>query len=189
MPNYRRAKVEGGIYFFTLVTNRRETLFHDSRARTTLGDCFRECRERWFFETIAIVLLPDHLHAIWSLPSGDADYSRRWSWIKKEFTKRWLAADGRETEVSTARKREGRRGVWQPRFWEHTIETEEDYERHFDYIHYNPVKHGLVKCPHEWEHSSFHRWVKAGVLPRHWACWQDREKAMTFDDIESTVGE
>ena len=77
MPNYRRAKVAGGTYFFTLVTNHRIPLFNHSRARLLLGDCLRECRERWFFETMAIVLLPDHLHAIWSLPGGDADYSRR----------------------------------------------------------------------------------------------------------------
>ncbi len=189
MPNYRRANVPGGTFFFTLVTHRREKIFGCSQARSILGNCFRECRERWFYETMAIVLLPDHLHAIWSLPAGDSDYSLRWSWIKKEFTKRWLATNGRESKISSARKKEGRRGVWQPRFWEHTIESEEDYERHFDYIHYNPVKHGYVKCPHEWSDSSFHRWVKAGVLPWHWACWQDGGKALLFNDIQNTVGE
>ncbi len=132
MPNYRRAKVPGGTYFFTLVTNRREPLFDNARARTLLGDCFRECRERCFFDTTAIVLLPDHLHAIWLVPAGDAEYSRRWSWIKKEFTKRWLTTSNQEADISSARKKEGRRGVWQPRFWEPTIESDEDYERYFD---------------------------------------------------------
>ena len=189
MPNYRRAKVAGGTYLFTLVTHRRRSLFGDPQAKILLGNCFRECRERWFFETRAIVLLPDHLHVIWSLPRGDAEYSRRWSWIKKEFTKQWLAICDLETDISPARKKEGRRGVWQPRFWEHTIETEIDYERHFDYIHYNPVKHGYVKCLHEWAPSSFHRWGKAGVLPWHWACWQDGTNQLSFEDIHQSVGE
>ncbi|MEZ5948295.1 MAG: hypothetical protein R3C12_03490 [Planctomycetaceae bacterium] len=117
------------------------------------------------FETRAIVLLPDHLHVIWSLPRGDAEYSRRWSWIKKEFTKQWLAICDLETDISPARKKEGRRGVWQPRFWEHTIETEIDYERHFDYIHYNPVKHGYVKCLHEWPLPAFIAGAKRGSFP------------------------
>ena len=84
---------------------------------------------------------------------------------------------------------EGRRGVWQPRFWEHSIRDEDDYERHFDYIHYNPVKHGYVRCPHEWPHSSFHRWVRADVYPWHWACWGDAQRMLEFPEIVDTVGE
>ncbi|MDA0835068.1 MAG: transposase [Planctomycetota bacterium] len=137
----------------------------------------------------AIVLLPDHLHAIWSLPRGDADFSTRWSWIKKEFTKRWLSAGHAESVISQGRQDEGRRGVWQPRFWEHTLEDDEDFERHFDYIHYNAVKHKYVRCPHEWPHSSFHRWVKDNVYPWHWACWEDALRALDFNDIAGSVGE
>jgi hypothetical protein len=103
--------------------------------------------------------------------------------------KRWLTTSDQETDISPARKREGRRGIWQSRFWEHTIESEEDYERHFDYVHYNPVKHGFVNCPHEWAYSIFHRWVKAGVLPWHWACWQADAKTLSFEDIHQSVGE
>ena len=91
MPNYRRAFVPGGMFFFTLVTDRRRPLFESPVARQLLGQCFRECQARWPFSMPAIVLLPDHLHAIWSLPPGDSNYSTRWAWIKKEFTKRWLA--------------------------------------------------------------------------------------------------
>ncbi len=87
MPNYRRAHVPGGTFFFTLVTNGRRPLLADITAQKLLGDCFREGKVRWPFEMNTVVLLPDHLHAIWSLPSGDAGYSLRWSWIKKEFTK------------------------------------------------------------------------------------------------------
>jgi len=118
----------------------------------------------------AIVLLPDHLHAIWTLPLGDDNYSGRWSVIKRNFTSRFLASGGTDWQVSAGKQRENRRGIWQRRFWEHTIEDEEDFETHFDYIHYNPVKHGLVKCPSEWEPSSFHRWVTKGVYPPNWAC-------------------
>lgn len=168
MPNYRRARVPGGTYFFSVVVQDRVPLFADETARRLLGERIRECRDMWPFNVTAIVLLPDHLHAIWTLPPGDDRYSARWSWIKKEFTRTWLAAGGREQPVSQARADEHRRGVWQPRFWEHTIETDEDFERHFDYVHYNPVKHGHASVPAEWPWSSFHRWVAAGVYPENW---------------------
>jgi len=101
MSDYRRWRVEGGTYFFTLVAHGRVPLFADPTARTILGDKFRECQRKWPFEINAIVLLPEHLHAIWTLPSGDANYSRRWAWIKKEFTKDWLALGGSEQKIST----------------------------------------------------------------------------------------
>lgn len=170
MPNYRRAYVPGGTFFFTVVTHRRRLLFHHESNRALLGAVIRDCQRDWPFEINAMVLLPDHLHAIWTLPPGDADYSGRWSVIKLSFTQRFLASGGRDSPVSAGKKRERRRGIWQRRFWEHTIEDEDDFETHFDYIHYNPVKHKLVKCPGEWEPTSFHRWVKAGVYPSNWAC-------------------
>ena len=189
MPNYRRACVPGGTFFFTVVTHQRHTIFKSHVARLLLGECFREAIRHWPMNIDAMVLLPDHLHAIWSLPNGDSDYSRRWAWIKKEFTKRWLQNAGTELSVSTGRQKERRRGIWQPRFWEHTIRDEDDFERHFDYIHYNPVKHGLVRCPHQWPYSSFHRWVKRDVYPRHWACGKLDQNTLNFEDIEQSVGE
>lgn len=165
MPNFRRAFVPGGTFFFTVVTNNRIPLFEDELARTLLGQFIRETREKWPFEIDAIVLLPDHLHAIWTLPSGDTEYSKRWGWLKKEFSKCWISRGGRESDISESRRSEQRLGIWQPRFWEHTILDEHDFEQHFDYIHFNPVKHGYVRCPHEWPHSSFHRWVEEGVYP------------------------
>ncbi len=180
MPNWRRAHVPGGSFFFTVVTDRRARFLTAIPARPMLGSIIRRCRMKWPFTINAFVLLPDHLHAIWSLPPGDEAYSTRWAWIKKEFTKNWLALGGREQRQTPGRKRDGRRGVWQPKFWEHTLETADDFERHFDYVHYNPVKHGYVKCPREWPWSSFHRWVEHGVSPDHWACWEKYESAGFF---------
>lgn len=188
MPNYRRAHVPGGSFFFTLVTNRRARLFAQPPARRLLGSVFRRCILKWPFRINALVLLPEHLHAIWSLPPGDTEYPKRWGWIKKEFTKGWLQLGGAEERISDAEEREGRRGIWQPRYWEHTLEDEDDFERHFDYIHYNPVKHGHVKCPRDWRWSSFHRWAATGVYSEHWACGRDGF-AMDFSDIEGNVGE
>ena len=168
MPQYRRAKLHGGTYFFTLVTYRRRPIFNDPTARTLLGNSFRDCLARRPFQLDAIVLLPDHLHAIWTLPPGDADYSLRWSRIKREFTRAWLSVGGQEIKPTNGKRRERRRGVWQPRFWEHTIEDDDDYDRHFDYLHYNPKKYGLVERVSDWEYSSYHRWVRAGVYPPGW---------------------
>ena len=135
-----------------------------------LGKVFREMKQRWPVEINALVLLPDHFHTIWSLPSGDAEYPTRWAWLKKEFTKRFLAQGGREQNRSQSRRRNRRRGVWQRRYWEHTIEDEEDFDAHFDYVHWNPVKHEYVRCPRDWPYSSFHRWVKKDVYPPNWGC-------------------
>lgn len=189
MPNYRRAYVPGGTFFFTVVTCRRHPLFADEMARQLLGNVLRECQKEWPFEINAIVLLHDHLHAIWTMPRGDTRYSARWSWIKKEFTSRWLKQGGREQAISKSQRDENRRGIWQRRFWEHTLEDEDDFERHFDYIHFNPVKHGYVNCPHEWEWSSFHRWVKAGVYPWHWACFSDESTQEKLRRMSNTIGE
>jgi len=163
MPDYRRYFVAGGSYFFTVVTDRRRPFLCEPLARTLLRAALRECLARWPFRLDAIVLLPDHFHAIWTLPASDASYSRRLGWLKKEFTKRWLARGGKDRRVSPSRSRRGNHGVWQRRFWEHSIRDEQDFERHLDYIHYNPVKHGLVRSPRDWPYSSFRRWVKLGV--------------------------
>ena len=135
MPNFRRWSVPGGTYFFTQVTDRRVRFLTCDLARSLLRRAIGDTRRRWPFEIKAWVLLPDHLHTIWSLPPGDADYSRRWGFLKKEFTKAFLAAGGPEAPRSAGRVRDGRRGVWQPKFWEHTIRDPLDYERHFHYLH------------------------------------------------------
>jgi putative transposase len=170
MPDYRRFTIPGATVFFTVVTHERRRFLTDPLARRCLRMAFRVVRARYPFEVHSIVLLPDHLHALWILPPGDPGYPLRWRRIKEEFTRRYLAGEGEEGPGSASRGVRNERGVWQRRFWEHTIRDEEDFERHCDYIHYNPVKHGLVECPRDWAYSSFHRWVRRGAYPRDWAC-------------------
>ena len=162
LPDYRRYFVEGGTYFFTLVTAGRTPLFRSVTARQLLGQLMRENRRKSPFETVAIVLLPNHLQAIWTPPAGDADYSGRWQAIKARFTAEWLKLGGEQYPVSEGYQRQRRRGVWQPRFIKHTIHDEQDLHDHADYIHYNPVKHGYAGRPRDWPWSSFHRYVLSG---------------------------
>jgi putative transposase len=189
MSKFRRYFIPGATYFFTLITYRRHPLFADTRALPYFGQVLRECRSRWPFETIAMVVLPDHLHAMWSLPREDDRYSARWSWIKKEFTKRWLANGGQELAVTLNEKYEHRRGIWQPRFWEHTIDDESDFDNHFHYIHFNPVKHQHVACPRAWKASTFHRWMKAGVYNFDWSCGSYLKPPINFAALKDTFGE
>jgi putative transposase len=168
MADYRRWYIPGGTYFFTLVTYQRRPLFQDPAARELLGDLMRQQAERTPFQTVAIVLLWDHLHCLWTMPPEDDDYSGRWKEIKATFTRDWLRAGGEDRPVSRAKAARGRRGVWQPRFHEHAIRGEQDLENHADYLHFNPVKHGYVKRPWDWQWSSFRRFVELGQYPRNW---------------------
>lgn len=185
MPNYRRAYVPGGTFFFTLVTYNRRPILDTDLARKILREAIEKCRNDHPFEMNACVLLPDHLHAIWTLPQGDTNYSNRWRKIKADFTRNYLESGGQESSMTDSENSEGRRGVWQPRFWEHTIQDEDDFERHFDYVHFNPVKHNLVQYPYQWKWSTFHQWVEKGVYEKAWACGGDQN----FSDIEGSVGE
>ena len=126
---------------------------------------FKEVRSRHSFTIDAIVVLPEHLHAIWTLPEGDADFALRWRQIKAGFARR--LPGGEQISSSCAGKSE--RGIWQRRYWEHTLRDEEDFIRHVNYIHFNPVKHGHVKRVRDWPYSSFHRMVRLGIYPEDWA--------------------
>ncbi|MBI5014324.1 MAG: transposase [Deltaproteobacteria bacterium] len=166
MPNYRRCR-EGTTYFFTVVTHRRRPILCDTRSRRALRDAIADARAAHPFAIEAWVLLPEHLHCLWRLPDEDRDYSLRWALIKAGFTKRiraWL--DTPETCRSRERHREAM--VWQRRFWEHTIRDDRDFAAHCDYVHWNPVKHGLAAAPKDWPHSTFHRFVEKGIYT---ACW------------------
>ena len=169
MPNYRRLFVPGGIFFFTVVTCHRYPFFRDAKARELLGDAIRTVQQVAPFQLTAIVLLWDHLHCLWELPPGDSDYPSRWKAIKDQFTTDWLAIGGHEEPITPSQKRRGHRGIWQRRYWEHTVRDEIDFERRFDYVHFNPVKHEYVRHPADWPFSSFHRWVDFGHYPRGWA--------------------
>lgn len=156
MSNYRRAFEPGGVYFFTVVTHDRRPLFNDPAAIDHLRAAFRYVTQRRPFEIDALVILPDHLHCLWFLPTSDADFSTRWQMVKTHFTR--------------SMNRDGNIGpYWQPRFWEHLIRDQNDLNRHRDYIHYNPVKHGYVAQPSDWHPSTFNRFVQAGLYPTNQA--------------------
>jgi putative transposase len=163
MTNCRRNFVPGGSFFFTVnLADRRRHLFTDHI--DVLRCAFRETRTRHAFAIEAIVILPDHLHAIWTLPDGDFDYTTRWRLIKSSFSR----ALPRGEQLSDSRSDKGERGIWQRRYWDHTLRYESDFPRHVDYIHFNPVKHGHVARVQDWPYSSFHRMVRLGVVPLYW---------------------
>ena len=164
MPDYRRNRVPGGTYFFTvnLLERRGGLLVAHIDA---LRDAVRKVRKLRPFHIDAWVVLPDHMHAVWTLPVGDSDYSARWKAIKIAFAK----ALPKTERVSAVRSARGERGIWQRRFWEHTIRDDVDFAAHVDYVHINPVKHALVTCVRDWPHSSFHRCVAHGVYAPDWA--------------------
>jgi putative transposase len=163
MVFYRRNLVPGGTYFFTvtLADRRADWLIRDIQC---VREAFRLARRKWPFEIDAVVVLPDHLHCIWTLPPDDVNYAHRWRLIKARFSRALLDA-GRPIR----RNAKGEYNVWQRRFWEHTVRDERDLQAHMDYIHYNPVKHGLVTHVSDWPYSSFHRFVRLGWLSADWA--------------------
>jgi putative transposase len=164
MTNYRRGNIAGASYFFTVnLADRRQSLLTDNIE--LLRAAFEYTRARHPFIIDAIVILPDHLHVIWTLPEGDSDFALRWRLIKSFFSRGLPHGESR----SGSRQKKGERGIWQRRYWEHLIRDEADHVRHVDYIHINPVKHGLVPRVADWQHSSFHRFVQAGMLPEDWA--------------------
>jgi len=163
---YRRITAPGGTFFFTLVTFERRKIFVDDLAVDLLRQAFRSVLMKHPFKIEAAVVLPDHLHMLWSLPEGDSDYSTRWRLIKSTFTHHWGSA--KDIPNTASRQIKGEQAVWQRRFWEHLIRDDLDWQRHVEYIHYNPVKHGLVRAPVEWRHSSFHTFVKQALYSPDW---------------------
>ncbi len=168
LPDFRRWYEPGATYFFTIVTYQRWPLLKDPEARRLLGSVMRQVKREQPFETIAIVLLWDHLHCVWALPRGDSDFSIRWSAIKRTFTKSWLGSGGSQAPITLSQETRHHRGIWQPRFWEHRVRDENDLERCCDYIHYDPVKHHYVQTPWDWPYSSFRRQVSDGQYPPDW---------------------
>ena len=163
MSSYRRNYREGGTYFFTInLLQRDKTLLVDHIE--ALRSAVATVKTSQPFTIDAWVVLPDHLHCIWTLPEGDSNYSSRWREVKKSFVKQLAKTE----KLSPVRLKNGERGIWQRRFWEHTIRSEVDYQHHIDYVYINPLKHGLVSRVKDWPFSSFHRDVKLGLYAEDW---------------------
>ena len=155
MPNYIRSKKRGGTFFFTVNLHNRQSsalIDHIELLRESVSYVLKH---RPFY-IVAWVVLPDHIHAVWTLPEDDNDYSRRWQLIKQLFTKKLWSLTG------------GQHAVWQNRFWEHEIRSEDDLNKHINYCYLNPVKHGYVSSTVDWPYSSFHRDVELGLFDQHW---------------------
>ena len=168
MPDYRRWRIPGGSYYFTVVTAGRRPILTTDLGRQCLHEALEEVKAEKPFEIFATVLLPDHLHSVWNLPAGDADFSSRWGDVKTAFTKKYLSNGGEEIPISKSRRAKGERGIWQRRFWEHFVRNDDDLKRCVDYIHGNPLKHGYVSTVKDWRWSSFQRFVQAGEYSENW---------------------
>jgi len=175
MPDYRRNRIEGGCYFFTV--NMLEHYQNQLLVQQIdiLRDVVKRVQVGHPFHIDGWVVLPDHMHCIWTLPQGDADYAKRMRLVKTMFSKEMPKTERR----SNVRQQKGERGIWQRRYWEHTIRDERDYAIHMDYLHYNPVKHGYVNKVMDWPHSTFMHHVQRGLYPENW----------TVDDADIHVGE
>ena len=183
MSKYLRAKTPGGLYFFTLITFDRGKFLTSNLARRILREVWKDVQNKHPFTVEAVCLLPEHLHCIWRLPEGDSDYPQRWRLIKGMFSRRYLKAGGKEGARNQSHLRKREAAIWQRRYWEHRIRDDEDFEKHFDYIHFNPVKHALVHRPQDWMWTSFHRYQRLGYYPHGWGC-----VGLDFP-VEQTFGE
>jgi putative transposase len=178
LSDYRRSIIPGGTFFFTVVTHMRRPIFADDFAVEIFFKCIREISALHPFTIEAWVVLPDHIHMIWTLPEDDSDYSTRWKKIKARFSRQYLKKQGTKgQEKSPSMTEKGEKGIWQRRFWEHSIRDQEDFNRHCDYIHYNPVKHGMVTLPFQWQQSSLMEFVQKGSYSPEWEHTIERETA------------
>ena len=168
MTNYRRVYTPGATWFFTvnLLERHNKPLLIENI--DLLRVAFSRVKEKHPFKIDAIIILPDHLHCIWTLPENDTDYSTRWNLLKGTFSR--SLDKGESLSKSRVKRRE--RGIWQRRFWEHMLRNEDDFNKHLDYIHWNPVKHGYVSNVIDWPHSSFHKYVKLGWYDNNWGSQQ-----------------
>ena len=172
MTAYRRDRTPGACWFFTLnLADRQQSLLTEQIS--LLRFSFRTAMQRHPWRIDAIVILPNHLHALCTLPPGDSDFAMRWRLIKTGFARALPQGE----KISVSRHSKGERGIWQRRYWEHRIRDSADFNQHVAYIHQNPLKHGHVQCVADWPWSSFHRYVRAGILPADWAGAERYESA------------
>lgn len=169
MSRYRRATTAGSSYFFTVVAYRRQPILCHETIRNALRNAIEAVRISRPFVIDAWVLLPDHLHCVWTLPESDADFSTRWAIIKRAVSLACKDSFYRDDLLTASKLKHRESTIWQRRFWEHQIRDENDFERHVDYIHFNPVKHGHVQHAVDWPYSTFHRYVREGLYKRNWA--------------------
>ncbi|MEM9265187.1 MAG: transposase [Cyanobacteria bacterium P01_F01_bin.13] len=170
MPNYRRLYIPGSTVFLTWVTHQRAPILVQPHSLNILRKAVSKAKKEAPFEIIAAAILPDHVHFVWQLPEQDSNYSKRVSRIKVLFTRGLRSKKTRSVNVSQSRRKHRESDVWQRRFWERTIRDEKHLVNCLDYVHYNPVKHGLVSCPHLCSYSSFQKWVDAGRYSHNWGC-------------------
>ena len=183
MPEYKRIKVAGGTYFFTVNSYNRRPLLTSDIVRQGLRGAINKTRETLPFKIEAWVLLPDHLHAIWTLPPGDANFAARWAMIKQYTSKFCRHLFEYDEKVGNSRQLRKEMTLWQRRFWEHLIRDDDDYKNHFDYIHWNPVKHGHVTGVIDWPYSTFHRFVTKQIYPPDWGgCNIEIFKSVNFGE-------
>jgi putative transposase len=191
MPEYRRPHIAGATVFLTIVTYHRQPLFADEQNVARLRTALRTVRSEMPCDITAAVILPDHMHYLWTLPPGDDRFPARVGKMKLLFTQSLRGTNSLPEAVSPSRLLHRESDVWQRRFIDHVIRDDDDFEKHLNYIHYNPVKHGLVGCPHLWPHSSFQTWVKKGVYPLDWCCTCTGRQSdpPNFGDLPGTIGE
>jgi putative transposase len=168
LPEYRRIRMAGGTFFFTVVTYGRRPMLTTPEVRQALREGIFKARQSMPFNIAAWVLLPDHLHAIWTLPENDHRNAARWAVIKSSVTKKCSNIFNSENNINFSRKNRHESGIWQRRFWEHVVIEDQDFHRHLDYIHWNPVKYGHAEKAMDWPYSTIHRFVAQGLYPADW---------------------
>lgn len=181
MSHYRRANTTGASYFFTVLSYRRQRFLCDASVREALRAGIQAAQAKHPFTIDAWVLLPDHIHTVWTLPEGDANFAVRWQTIKRTVTHQCKGLLHRPEYMTPSKTKHGESTIWQRRYWEHQIRSDKDFENHVDYIHHNPVKHGLVERVADWPYSTFHKHVQRGVYPANWGS--------TFQDGAANYGE
>ena len=182
MPRYRRANVAGATYFFTVVSYRRRAILCDEPVRAVLRQVIKQVQSLHPFTIDAWVLLPDHLHCIWTLPEGDSDFATRWAMIKRKVSLACASQYKREDWITPSKRKHRESTIWQRRYWEHQIRDDGDFVRHVDYIHYNPVKHAHCERAALWPYSTFHRHVKQGIYPVDWGTADTRLEEGIFGE-------
>ncbi|QCF26476.1 REP-associated tyrosine transposase [Hydrocarboniclastica marina] len=173
MADYIRTRQHGGSYFFTVVAYQRQPILTDSAVRADLRQSIAEVRAKMPFRIDAWVLLQDHMHCIWTMPESHYNFSKRWGMIKAACSRRLNENAGAYFPKSFSQQRRRENTLWQRRFWEHQIRDQRDLNNHLDYLHYNPVKHGLVSRPEDWPYSSFHRYLNAGFYEQGWGAGEN----------------